>query len=115
MLNQAFSDLPFFFLNNEVDDFCIIAADQSESNSINIFVDLLLTDQQSWFRTSPSYTIIEENGGQFQLSEMVRASDENLNGLKHWSVADTVTAATNPDFKDYFDLVQSALGLLKTQ
>jgi hypothetical protein len=30
-------------------------------------------------------------------------------------VADTVTAATNSDFKDYFDLVQSALGRLKTQ
>ena len=57
---------------------------------------------------------IEENGGQYALSEMVRATEENADGLKLWSVADTVTAATNSDFKDYFDLVQSALGRLKT-
>jgi hypothetical protein len=57
---------------------------------------------------------IEENGGQYSLTEMVRASEENADGLKLWSVADTVTAATNSDFKDYFDLVQSALGRLKT-
>jgi hypothetical protein len=57
---------------------------------------------------------IEENGGQYSLSEMVQATEENADGLKFWSVADTVTAATNSDFKDYFDLVQSALGRLKT-
>jgi len=57
---------------------------------------------------------IEENGGQYSLTEMVRAAEENSDGLKLWSVADTVTAATNSDFKDYFDLVQSALGRLKT-
>jgi hypothetical protein len=57
---------------------------------------------------------IEENGGQYQLSEMARAAEENADGLKLWSVADTVTAATNSDFKDYFDLVQNALGRLKT-
>jgi len=57
---------------------------------------------------------IEENGGQYSLTEMVRAAEENSDGLKFWSVADTVTAATNSDFKDYFDLVQSALGRLKT-
>ena len=59
-------------------------------------------------------SFIEENGGQYSLSEMVRATEENADGLKPWSVADTVTAATNSDFKDYFDLVQSALGRLKT-
>jgi len=59
-------------------------------------------------------SFIEENGGQYALTEMVRATEENADGLKLWSVADTVTAATNSDFKDYFDLVQSALGRLKT-
>jgi len=57
---------------------------------------------------------IEENGGQYPLTEMVRATEENSDGLKPWSVADTVTAATNSDFKDYFSLVQNALGRLKT-
>jgi len=57
---------------------------------------------------------IEENGGQYSLTEMVRAREENSDGLKLWSVADTVTAATNSDFKDYFSLVQNALGRLKT-
>jgi hypothetical protein len=57
---------------------------------------------------------IEENGGQYSLTEMVRAAEENSDGLKLWSVADTVTAATNSDFKDYFSLVQNALGRLKT-
>ena len=59
-------------------------------------------------------SFIEENGGQYSLTEMVRASEENADGLKLWSVADTVTAATNSDFKDYFSLVQNALGRLKT-
>lgn len=57
---------------------------------------------------------VEENGGQYSLTEMVRAAEENSDGLKPWSVADTVTAATNSDFKDYFSLVQNALGRLKT-
>jgi major membrane immunogen (membrane-anchored lipoprotein) len=60
-------------------------------------------------------TFIEENGGQYPLTEMVRATEENSDGLKLWSVADTVTGATNSDFKDYFDLVQNALGRLKTK
>jgi hypothetical protein len=59
-------------------------------------------------------SFIEENGGQYALSEMVQATEENADELKPWSVADTVTAATNSDFKDYFDLVQNALGRLKT-
>ncbi len=59
-------------------------------------------------------TFIEENGGQYSLTEMVQATEENSDGLKLWSVADTVTAATNSDFKDYFSLVQTALGRLKT-
>jgi hypothetical protein len=58
---------------------------------------------------------IEENGGQYSLTEMVRAPEANADGLQFWSVADTVTAATNSDFKDYFDLVQNALGRLKTR
>ena len=57
---------------------------------------------------------IEENGGQYSLTEMVRAKEESSDGLMFWSVADTVTAATNSDFKDYFDLVQAALGRLKS-
>jgi hypothetical protein len=60
-------------------------------------------------------TFIEEHGGQYALTEMVKAKEENAQGLKPWSVADTVTEATNSDFKDYFDLVQSALGRLKTK
>jgi len=59
-------------------------------------------------------TFIEENGGQYSLTDMVQASEENADGLKFWSVADSVTAATNSDFKDYFSLVQNALGRLKT-
>ena len=60
-------------------------------------------------------TFIEEHGGQYSLTEMVRATEENSDGLQLWSVADTVTAATNSDFKDYFSLVQNALGRLKTK
>jgi hypothetical protein len=60
-------------------------------------------------------SFIEENGGQFYLTEMVRAEEENADGLKFWSVADTVTEATNSDFKDYFSVVQAALGRLKTR
>ena len=55
---------------------------------------------------------IEENGAGFPLSEMTRAAEEDANGLKFWSVADAVTGATNSDFKDYFGLVQSAIGRL---
>ena len=58
---------------------------------------------------------IEENGGQYSLTDMVRATEENSDGLKFWSVADTITSATNSDFKDYFSLVQTALGRLKTK
>jgi hypothetical protein len=59
-------------------------------------------------------SFIEENGGQYSLSQMARATEENSAGLKVWSVADAVTGATNSDFKDYFGLVQTALGRLKT-
>jgi hypothetical protein len=70
---------------------------------------------QTWIGNIEAMEVfIEENGGQYSLTEMVRATEENSDGLKPWSVADTVTAATNSDFKDYFDLVQSALGRLKT-
>ena len=57
---------------------------------------------------------IEGNGAQYSLTQLVRASEEDADGLKFWSVADTVTSATNSDFKDYFGLVQSAIGRLKT-
>jgi hypothetical protein len=60
-------------------------------------------------------TFIEENGGQYPLTEMVKAQEANADGLEFWSVADTVTAATNSDFKAYFNLVQNALGRLKTK
>jgi len=57
---------------------------------------------------------IEENGAAYSLSEMVRASEANADGLKLWSVADAVTGATNSDFKDYFGVVQTAMARLKT-
>ena len=58
-------------------------------------------------------TFAEENGAQFSLSEMVRATEEDADVKRFWSVADAVTAATNSDFKDYFGLVQAAAGRLK--
>lgn len=54
----------------------------------------------------------EENGVGYALSDMVRASEEDANGLKFWSVADAVTGATNSDFPDYFGLIQAAAGRL---
>lgn len=60
-------------------------------------------------------TFIEENGAAFSLSEMKRATEEDKDGLKKWSVADAVTGATNSDFKDYFGLAQMAFGRLKMQ
>ena len=70
---------------------------------------------QTWIgNIETTEAFIEENGGQFSLTEMVRAAEENADGLQLWSVADTVTGATNSDFKDYFSLVQNALGRLKT-
>lgn len=57
---------------------------------------------------------IEKNGVQFNLSDMKRAEEPNKDGLKFWSVTDAITGATNADFKDYFGLVQSAAGRLKT-
>ena len=59
-------------------------------------------------------TFIAENGVQFAESDMMRAKEEDANGLKFWSVADAVTGATNSDFKDYFGLAQHAAGKLKT-
>lgn len=57
---------------------------------------------------------IAANGVQFNESDMVRAKEENADGLKLWSVADAVSGATNSDFKDYFGLAQHAAGKLKT-
>lgn len=57
---------------------------------------------------------IASNGVQFSESDMMRAKEEDANGLKLWSVADAVTGATNSDFKDYFGLAQHAAGKLKT-
>ena len=56
---------------------------------------------------------IEENGSDYPNSEMVRAAEENADGLKLWSVADAVTGATNSDFKDYFNVAQAAISRLK--
>lgn len=70
---------------------------------------------QTWIG---NITAIEEfiaaNGVQFNEADMVRASEENADGLKLWSVADAVSGATNSDFKDYFGLAQHAAGKLKT-
>ena len=57
---------------------------------------------------------IAENGIQFNLSKASKAKEENAEGLKLWSVADTVTGATNSDFKEYFGLAQYAAGKLTT-
>lgn len=57
---------------------------------------------------------IAKNGLQFNEAEMVKATTENADGLKTWSVADAVSGATNTDFKDYFALAQHAAGKLKT-
>lgn len=56
---------------------------------------------------------IAEYGVQVALTDMVRAKEENADGLKLWKVADTVTGATNSDFKDYFGLAQAAVGRLR--
>jgi len=57
---------------------------------------------------------INENGVQFNLAKVSKAKEENAEGLKFWSVADTVTGATNSDFKEYFGLAQYAAGKLTT-
>lgn len=57
---------------------------------------------------------IAENGVQFKISKATRAKEENSEGLKLWSVADTVTGATNADFKEYFGLAQYAAGKLNS-
>jgi len=57
---------------------------------------------------------IAANGVQFNESDMMRAKEENADGLKLWSVADAVSGATNSDFRDYFGLSQHAAGKLKT-
>ena len=56
---------------------------------------------------------IEEYGSAYPNSEMVRAAEENADGLKLWSVADAVSGATNSDFKDYFNVAQAAISRLK--
>lgn len=53
---------------------------------------------------------IEENGTGFSLSDMVRAKEANAEGSKLWSVVDEVTGASLSDFKDYYGLVQNAVG-----
>ena len=57
-------------------------------------------------------TFVEENGAGFALQQMVRGS-EDADGLKKWAVADVVTGATFTDFKDYFGLIQAAVGRLE--
>jgi hypothetical protein len=57
---------------------------------------------------------IAENGLQFNESDMIKATEENADGAKVWSVADAVTGATNSDFKDYIGVAQRAAGKLKT-
>ena len=57
---------------------------------------------------------IAANGLQFGEADMMRAKEENSDGLKFWSVADAVTGATNSDFKDYIGVAQRAAGKLKT-
>lgn len=55
---------------------------------------------------------IAANGLQFGEADMMRAKEENADGLKLWSVADAVTGATNSDFKDYIGVAQRAAGKL---
>lgn len=57
---------------------------------------------------------IAENGVQFNIVKATKAKEENADGLKFWSVADTVTGATNTDFKEYFGLAQYAAGKLNS-
>ncbi|MFW5800480.1 MAG: hypothetical protein ACOCVC_00490, partial [Spirochaeta sp.] len=49
----------------------------------------------------------EENGTGYGLDEMVRRGDNR------WALTDAVTSATASDFKDYFGLIQQAVGRLK--
>ncbi|SIQ20808.1 hypothetical protein SAMN05920897_10573 [Alkalispirochaeta americana] len=50
---------------------------------------------------------VERIGPGFQLDEITRGNDDR------WRLADVVTRATASDFKDYFGLVQAAVGRLK--
>jgi major membrane immunogen (membrane-anchored lipoprotein) len=54
-------------------------------------------------------TLAEESGVGFGLGEMVKG-DDNV-----WKVGDVVSGATASDFKDYFGLVQTAVGRLKME
>lgn len=49
----------------------------------------------------------ERIGSGFQLDEITRGNDDR------WRLADVVTRATASDFKDYFGLIQAAVGRLK--
>lgn len=57
----------------------------------------------------------ETTGVGFSPAEIVRASEEDSDGMRKWSVADAVTGATASDFYDYFGLIQKAVGQLKMQ
>lgn len=50
-----------------------------------------------------------ELGVGYSLDEIERRSDNK------WAIADAVTGATASDFKDYFGLIQAAVGRLKSQ
>jgi len=56
---------------------------------------------------------IEEYGSAFPRSDMERSAIANADGLKFWTVADTLSGATNSDFKDYFGVAQAAISQLK--
>ena len=68
---------------------------------------------QTWIgNVNAIEAFIYEYGSDFSNSEMVRAAEENEDGLKLWSVADAVTGATNSDFPDYFNVAQAAISRL---
>jgi hypothetical protein len=58
---------------------------------------------------------VEENGFSYSLSDMNRATTEDAEGLKKWTVGDTLTGATNSDFKDYFGVIHTAAARLEMQ
>jgi hypothetical protein len=71
---------------------------------------------QTWLgNVNAIEAFIYEYGSDFSNSDMMRAADENADGLKLWSVADAVSGATNSDFKDYFNVAQAAISRLKTK
>lgn len=72
------------------------------------------TNGQTWMgNISAIEEFVETHGSSYSFDEMVKASQENSDGLTPWSVADVVTGATASDFKDYFTLVLIASAQLK--